>query len=243
MYQRRRALGGADMQLDAGSSMNVDMCRFRGNVDSVLDNRILAVFKFLTHGTFNVNERSTRIHVVDIVSGLDRDGCVLRDRFGMSSVDGDDSIVVYGLSIVMFDRRGHIVLCVNDYLFFTRSVVHRHLVVALAFVGLGLHAADSLGGGETEWGHGLFVVDSAGDQRAVHVSLKERNHYFFAYAWYVDAAEAFASVDLTYSDPATGVFVFFAFSVPVKLDLHSTVFVRVDLFAWRSDDDGCLYAG
>ena len=76
----------------------------------------------------------------------------------------------------------------------------------------------------------------------IRVPVEEVHDHFLTYSWDGDLSKTISGPALSDSYPAGALFVVLPFSVPVELDFDPAVFVGIDLFTFRTGDDGGLYA-
>ncbi len=88
----------------------------------------------------------------------------------------------------------------------------------------------------------LLVVQATGHQRLVGVAFEEGHQHFHADPRNGDAAVAVAGPAGADAQPAAGLVVGLAFTIPVKLNAYSAVLVAVDFFAGRAGNHGGLAA-
>ncbi len=166
---------------------------------------------------------------------------VFIDSFCVSSIHGDRAIIVYGQRLVVFDGRCHVVLSVKGNHLLAFGVIERKFVVATtAQRAIGFDAGNHFLVGQFPGRHVVGVVSAADDDGLVGIAFEEIHKDFVADAWDLYPAPKFPGPNLCHSNPTRAVGVEFAFSVPVKLDLHATIFVGKDFFPVWPYDDGRL---
>src|SRR5262249_40462812 len=106
-----------------------------------------------------------------------------------------------------------------------------------SLVRLRLDAAQHRAGWEAERRQLLCVVDAAGDDRLIRITLEEGDDDFLRDARRRDRAPALAGPGMRDANPARAVLVLLAAAIPVELHLHAAVLVGVDLVTRRADDD------
>ena len=76
----------------------------------------------------------------------------------------------------------------------------------------------------------------------VGIAIQEVDDHLMADARDMNHAPFFASPRCADANPAATIFVFLADTIPLKLHFHLAVFVGVNLFARRANDNGRLWA-
>src|SRR5262249_53916661 len=84
------------------------------------------------------------------------------------------------------------------------------------------------------------VVDAAGNERPIGIAIEEIDDDFLTDARIEDHAPVFAGPRLGHAHPARAVLILLAQAVPEELNLDPSVFIGVNLLAFRPDDDGRL---
>src|SRR5260370_10255471 len=103
-------------------------------------------------------------------------------------------------------------------------------------------AAPGLMVGQLAGWHVVSVVYAASDNRLVGVAFEEVHNDFLADAGNEDGAPVGAGPRLGDADEAGGVFIVFAFAVPMELDFHAAEFIGKNLLTFWTDHDGGLRA-
>src|SRR5262245_32319269 len=137
----------------------------------------------------------------------------------------------------MLDGRSHIILGMDGNFLLTRRVIHRHLIITLALVGVGLDAAFNSTGWQVVGWHRLGVIDAARDNRLVWITFQKVDDHLLAHAWDADGPPALTGPWVRDAHPARAVFIPLPLPVPVELHLHSTVSIGPDLLAHFANDN------
>src|SRR5256885_145002 len=103
-----------------------------------------------------------------------------------------------------------------------------------------LKPALSLIRGQTVGWHLIGVINSPGDDRTVRVPLQKLDNDFLSDPRNVDRAPFLPRPVLGNSYPTGRILVGFVVTIPMKMDFHPGMFVGVNFFASRTDDDGRL---
>ena len=84
------------------------------------------------------------------------------------------------------------------------------------------------------------VIDPSGNERTIRVAVFVIDNDFLADARDVDAAEVAPRPGTGYPDPAGVAAIPFAVTIPVEMHLDPAVFVGMDFFSGRTDNDSGL---
>lgn len=184
-------------------------------VAAVLDNTDLLV---IAHGLLAVVGNGDGLVVLDLL------GAVVADAGGLVVVDVDVLVL----------------LRVDVDLLLILLVLKAQLVVAFALVGLTLDGHPRLVPRQLIGRQLQAVIDPSGDHRLVWITVVVGDDHLLADTRDGHVAPGGTGDVLRDADPAGAVLVLLALAIPRELDLHPTVFVGVDLFVGRPDNDGVL---
>ncbi len=92
------------------------------------------------------------------------------------------------------------------------------------------------------WRHVVAVIHLAGDERSIRITFNKIDNHFMANAGQKHGSPAVSGHGLADPDPAGAVFISFSLTIPVKLNLYTSVFIGIDLFPGRADHDSRLGA-
>src|SRR6266496_458607 len=172
-----------------------------------------------------------------VLMSLDDGLSIALDLFKLVALD-DEMIITdlfigfvaaYEHATIILNANVHVLFCMDEYLFFTFCVVEAPFIKSFStfgavrfdagdFIVLRMFRVGSFA--KIRW-HLIGIVDTADDDRLVRVPFEKIHYDLMTDAWPKRSAPAFAGPLLCYPHPARTVRVVFAFSIPVKLDLHA----------------------
>src|SRR5437867_4308899 len=143
------------------------------------------------------------------------------------------SIGNYAFHAIVFNPSIHIALSMDKNLFFPLCIVKSQFVKPFTtFSRVGLDTAQLIVvfvvGIKTVtkvWRHLISVIHAANYDRLIWIAFKKINDHFLTNPWPERCSPALTSPRLCHPHPARTVRIVLAFTVPMKLHLHSSIFI------------------
>ncbi len=170
--------------------------------------------------------------------GVAGDGVVLL------APDGGGATAVNIDVLVVFHRHVHVAFGMHVERFVAGRVFQEQeagVVGAAAFTAA--HKAHFSGvAGQIPRRHAVFVVNAAGDDRAIRITVDKVDHHFLTHARDLDPTVFPAGPGARDAHPTGTGFIAAAVAIPTEFEFHPAIFIGPDAFAFRAHYFGSLRA-